>query len=135
MQLGQDAEGHLQVPPEDNRNLAGWYRNSPTPGSPGNAVIDGHVDNMRGRAVFYDLGALHKGLTVEVTRRDHMVAVFTIDAIEVYGKDAFPRQKVYGPTRDPELRVMTCGGGFSKSKGYLGNVVVYAHLTQTRNAG
>ncbi|NUS88393.1 MAG: class F sortase, partial [Streptomyces sp.] len=29
----------------------------------------------------------------------------------------------------PELRVITCGGGYSKSTGYQGNVVAFAHLT------
>ncbi|WP_370085764.1 class F sortase [Streptacidiphilus sp. MAP12-16] len=131
-QLGLDSTGHLQVPPENDRNLAGWYRGGPTPGAVGNALIDGHVDNARGRAVFYDLGALHKGNTIEIDRRDGTVAVFGIDAIEVYDKSTFPDQKVYGPTTGPQLRVITCGGGFSKGRGYLGNVVVYAHLTQER---
>ena len=54
-----------------------------------------------------------------------------MDAIAVYAKDDFPSQKVYGPTNRPELRLITCGGGYTKSTGYLGNsfMVVYAHLT------
>ena len=130
--LGLDATGHLQVPDDTDRNLAGWYRNGPAPGTAGNAIIDGHVDTLQGPAVFYLLGALHKGDTVEIDLRDRRAAVFTVDAIEVYAKDAFPSKRVYGPTRNPQLRVITCGGGYNKASGYLGNVVLYAHLSATR---
>ncbi len=91
--------------------------------------MDGHVDTTRGPAVFYGLGALHKGATVLVTRADRSVAVFSVYAVEVYAKAAFPDQRVYGPTREPELRLLTCGGGYARATGYLGNVVVYARLT------
>jgi hypothetical protein len=130
--LGLDASGHLQVPPDQDRNLAGWYRDGPAPGSAGAAIIDGHVDNWHGPAVFYGLGALHRGDTIEIGRRDRTTAVFRVDAVEVYGKNRFPSRRVYGPTPDPELRVITCGGGYARGSGYLGNVVVYAHLTPPR---
>jgi hypothetical protein len=94
--------------------------------------VAGHVDNADGPAVFYDLGALTKGRTIEVDRRDGSVAVFTVDAVEVYDAGAFPDQKVYGAADRPELRVITCGGGYSKQTGYRGNVVVFAHLTGSR---
>jgi len=119
----------LSVPSDTNRNLAGWFQDGPAPGSAGNAIMLGHVDTFSGPAVFYNLGALHKGQAINVTRSDHSTAVFSIDAIAVYPKDDFPSQKVYGPTTRPELRLITCGGGYTSATGYLGNVVVYAHLT------
>ncbi|WP_329119465.1 class F sortase [Streptomyces sp. NBC_01465] len=128
--LGLDDEGRLTAPPEDDRNLAGWYEDGTTPGATGTAVVAGHVDTHEGPAVFYGLGALKKGNTVDVDRADGTTAVFTIDAIEVYASDDFPDKKVYGRAARPELRLITCGGGFSKAKQeYLGNVVVFAHLT------
>lgn len=128
--LGLDPQGRLQVPDDNDRNLAGWYRDGPAPGTAGNAIIDGHVDTMKGPAVFYLLGSLHKGDTVEIDRGDRRAAVFTIDAIEVYAKDSFPSKRVYDPTHRPELRLITCGAGFDqKHQQYLGNVVVFAHLT------
>jgi sortase (surface protein transpeptidase) len=126
--LGADAAGQLQVPPEDDRNLAGWYQDGTSPGAAGNAIIDGHVDTPRGRAVFYDLGAVHKGATVSVTRADATTAEFSVYGVEVYAKDAFPDARVYGATSRPELRLLTCGGGYTRAGGYLGNVVVYARL-------
>ena len=119
----------LSVPSDTNRNLAGWFQDGPAPGSAGNAIMLGHVDTHSGPAVFYGLGALHKGQEIDVARSDHSTAVFSVDSIAVYPKDAFPSQQVYGATVRPELRLITCGGGYTRATGYLGNVVVYAHLS------
>ena len=131
--LNLDKSRQLQVPSDTNRNLAGWYRGGPAPGTAGNAIMDGHVDTHQGPAVFYNLGSLHKGNVVEVDRKDGTAALFTVDAIEVYEKSSFPSTRVYGPTKDPQLRLITCGGGYNKTSGYLGNVVLYAHLTGSKH--
>ncbi|CAL9580597.1 hypothetical protein SUDANB105_05019 [Streptomyces sp. enrichment culture] len=130
--LGLTPTGSLEVPPSQEKNLAGWYEAGTTPGERGTAIVAGHVDNADGPAVFYGLGALRRGSTVEVDRRDGSVAVFTVDAVEVYRARDFPDEKVYGAARRPELRVITCGGGYSPSTGYQANVVVFAHLTGSR---
>lgn len=130
--LGLTRTGSLDAPPSDRENLAGWYEAGTTPGETGTAIIAGHVDNADGPAVFYSLGALRKGSTIEVDRRDGTVAVFTVDAVEVYEAKHFPDRKVYGAAQRPELRVITCGGGYSRTTGYQGNVVVFAHLTGSR---
>ncbi|WP_037854278.1 class F sortase [Streptomyces sp. NRRL S-340] len=130
--LGLTPSGSLDVPPAADKNLAGWYESGTTPGERGTAIVAGHVDNTQGPAVFYDLGALKKDSVIEVDRRDGGVAVFTVDAIEVYAAKDFPDKKVYGAAERPELRVITCGGGYSRATGYQGNVVVFAHLTGSR---
>ncbi|WP_018530985.1 class F sortase [Streptomyces sp. HmicA12] len=132
MGLGLTPAGSLDVPPPEKKNLAGWYEAGTRPGERGTAVVAGHVDNAVGPAVFYGLGALTRGRTIEIDRRDGSVAVFTVDAVEVYEADAFPDKKVYGATKRPELRVITCGGPYSRRTGYQGNVVVFAHLTGSR---
>ncbi|MFG2315451.1 class F sortase [Streptomyces tendae] len=130
--LGLTGTGSLDVPPAERKNLAGWYEAGTTPGETGTAIVAGHVDNAEGPAVFYRLGALEKGDRIEIDRRDGGIAVFTVDAVEVYAADAFPDEKVYGAADRPELRVITCGGPYSRSTGYQGNVVVFAHLTGSR---
>jgi sortase (surface protein transpeptidase) len=130
--LGLTKSGSLEVPPAERENLAGWYEAGTTPGETGTAIVAGHVDNADGPAVFYDLGALKRGATIEVDRRDGGVAVFTVDAVEVYDAREFPDEKVYGAATRPELRVITCGGGYSRATGYQGNVVVFAHMTGSR---
>jgi len=135
MPLALDSTGRLAAPPEQNRNLAGWYGDGASPGEVGTAVIAGHVDNKQGPAVFYALGALKKGAEVDVDRSDGVTAVFTIDAVEAYDARAFPNDKVYGDAARAELRVITCGAGFDKKHSdYRGNVVVFAHLTAARGA-
>ncbi|MEV6211626.1 class F sortase [Kitasatospora sp. NPDC051914] len=125
-----DAAGNLPAPSADDRNLAGWYRQSAAPGTVGNAVIDGHVDTAKGPAVFYGLGALHRSDTIDIVRADRSTAEFTVDAVEVYPKNAVPGDQVYGDADRPQLRLITCGGTYTKSTGYQGSVVVYAHFSR-----
>ncbi|MEU6285228.1 class F sortase [Streptomyces sp. NPDC047028] len=134
MGLALTPGGSLDVPPPENKNLAGWYEAGTAPGETGTAIVAGHVDNAQGPAVFYDLGALKRGARIEVDREDGTVAVFTVDAVEVYSTRNFPDEKVYGAAKRAELRVITCGGGYTKATGYQGNVVVFAHLTGSRKA-
>ncbi|MEU0298762.1 class F sortase [Streptomyces sp. NPDC006175] len=130
--LGLGADGSLDAPPAEDRNLAGWFEDGTPPGAKGTAIVAGHVDNAAGPAVFYALGSLKKGAGVEIDRGDGRTAVFSVDAVEVYEKDEFPDKRVYGATAQASLRLITCGGGFDPETGYLGNVVAYAHLTEVR---
>ncbi|MFF9062862.1 class F sortase [Streptomyces sp. NPDC014882] len=132
-ELHLDASGALRPPPADAPGLVGWYGGGTPPGSAGTAVTTGHVDLPTGApGVFYGLGSVVKGHTVEVDRADRRTAVFTVDAVEVYDKERFPDDKVYGSSDRAELRVITCGGGYTERTGYQGNVVVYATLTAVR---
>jgi sortase (surface protein transpeptidase) len=126
--VGLDQDGHLATPPDRERNLAGWYQAGVAPGQRGTALLAGHVDTATGPAVFYGLGALHRGDRIDVLREDGGTAWFTVDGVEVYPRTAFPDQRVYGQAADPQLRLITCGGGYRAGEGYQGNVVVYAHL-------
>ncbi|MFG2590589.1 class F sortase [Streptomyces sp. NPDC048438] len=130
--LGLTADGSLDAPPAGNRNLAGWFEGGTPPGAKGTAIVAGHVDNAEGPSVFYGLGSLKKGAGVEIDRGDGSTAVFSVDAVEVYEKDEFPDKRVYGATPHASLRLITCGGGFSRETGYQGNVVAYAHLAEVR---
>jgi hypothetical protein len=50
-----------------------------------------------------------------------------VTEVSRYPKKAFPTTRVYGPTPDPQLRLITCGGVFnSAERSYLDNTVVYA---------
>ncbi|WP_330172508.1 class F sortase [Streptomyces sp. NBC_01498] len=132
MDVGLDPEGWIAAPPPEDANMAGWYQNGVAPGQRGTAVVVGHVDNQAGPAVFYGLGSLRKGEHIEVTRFDERVAVFEIYGVEVFSKNDFPGARVYGDTGHAELRVITCGGGYTKAGGYDGNVVAFARLVETR---
>lgn len=132
MDVGLDDRGWIAAPPPQDPNLAGWFQNGVAPGQRGTSVIVGHVDNQSGPAVFYGLGSVEKGQLVEVPRLDGRTAVFEVYGVEVFSKNDFPGVRVYGDTGQPELRVITCGGGYSKADGYDGNVVVFARMVKTR---
>ncbi|MBO1416340.1 class F sortase [Streptomyces sp. FH025] len=134
-ELGLDADGHLQAPPEGDRNLAGWYRGGASPGQRGTAILAGHVDNRAGPAVFYDLGSLRRGDRIEISRADGATAVYQLYAIEVHDRKDFPDDRVYRQAADAQLRVITCGGTYSEEKGYEGNVVAYGFLAGTTAPG
>ncbi|WP_217145612.1 class F sortase [Streptomyces sp. AC627_RSS907] len=130
--VGLDADGWVGAPPPEDPNLAGWFTGAVSPGEKGTAVVVGHVDNRQGPAVFYGLGALEKGDDVEVHRQDGKTAVFDVYGVEVFAKDDFPGDRVYASKGGPELRVITCGGAYSRQHGYEGNVVVFARLAGVR---
>lgn len=128
--VGLDAAGALRTPPPGKPGAVGWYGDGTAPGSAGTAIATGHLDTPTGDpGVFYDLGALTEGATIEISRADRRTAVFTVRAVELYDRKKFPSKKVYGSSGRPELRLITCGGGYTKRTGYLGNIVVYATLT------
>jgi sortase family protein len=125
--LGVKSDGTLQVP--SSTTVAGWYTGSPRPGTVGSAIIAGHVDSRTGPGIFFWLRTLHRGDRIYVGRADGTMAVFTVTKIRKFAKDEFPTAAVYGPVPDAELRVITCGGIFDRSRGsYLSNVVVFARL-------
>ncbi|KJS62651.1 peptidase C60 [Streptomyces rubellomurinus] len=134
-ELALGPTGQLDAPPPDDKNLVGWYRDGVTPGERGSAVVAGHIDTSKGPAVFLLLSLLLPGNKVEVSRADGTVAVFSVDSVETFAKNAFPDQRVYGKTPDAQLRLITCGGTYDKQKrDYLDNVVVFAHLESSHKA-
>ncbi len=131
--VGLDAAGAVQVPAPDQGRRAGWYNQGPTPGELGPAVLVGHLDSVSGPAVFYDVGTVRAGSTVEIRRADQSTAVFTVDTVERFAKADFPTQRVYGDLNRAELRVITCGGDYDPGRGgYQDNTVLFAHLTGSR---
>jgi hypothetical protein len=135
--LGLNPDGTLQVPPlMAEPSLAAWYTGSPAPGQDGTSVIEGHVDTYKGPSVFFRLGDLRPGDTVDVTLADGIVAIFRITGVRQYPKDSFPTLTVYGDTAYPSLRLITCGGSFDyATRHYLSNTVVFASLISSRHAG
>lgn len=121
-------DGHLAAPGDPA--VAGWWSNGPAPGSPGTAVLVGHVDSLTGPAVFAGLSVLRPGDAIEVDEADGSTVTFTVQALRGYAKDDFPDQLVFGPTPTPSLRLITCGGAYDRSaREYLSNLVVFAEPT------
>ena len=138
LSLGVKPDGTMQVPPlRRTPNAAAWYKYSVTPGQIGTSVIEGHVDNDQGPAVFYRLGALRPGDLVNVRLTDGITAVFRVTGVRQYLKSRFPAKTVYrDATRFAALRLITCGGAFNYATSqYLSSTVVFAFLVTSHQAG
>ncbi|MEU3610446.1 class F sortase [Streptomyces sp. NPDC035033] len=133
LELGLNADGTVEVPSVADADRIGWYGKGVTPGETGPAVLIGHFDTARGPAVLKDVAAVRVGDEVTVTRADGTTAVFRVRELEQVDKDAFPTEKVYGDTRRPELRIITCGGALVDGH-RPDNIILYADLTATRPA-
>jgi Sortase domain len=134
--MGVNADGTIQVPSLETRSgEAGWYKYSVTPGQIGASVIEGHVDSYQGPAVFYRLGALRPGDTIDVTLADGSTAIFRVTGVREYLKSNFPAKTIYGAVDYAALRLITCGGVFDYATGhYLSSTVVFASLISSRPA-
>jgi sortase family protein len=136
LRLGMNADGTIAVPPlTTGADEAAWYKYSATPGQIGAAVIEGHVDSYHGPAVFFRLGALRLGDTIDVTLADGIMAIFRVTGVREYSKAEFPSRMIYGTADYAALRLITCGGSFDSVTGhYLSSTVVFASLTSYRKA-
>ena len=124
---GQNRDGTLEVPTDFARTS--YYTGRPLPGNPGPAIIIGHVDGRRGPAVFHRLRELSPGTEVRIHRADGSVITFVVERSKQVPKNAFPTDEVYGPTPDPTLRLITCGGSFDRRTGhYRDNTIVFLRL-------
>ena len=126
--IGLAPDGTIEVPPDYTR--AGWYHSSPTPGEAGPAIIVGHLDNIKGQAVFWRLKELTPGQMIEVVREDGSTAKFIVEKLkQVPQDDSFPTEEVYGNTDKAALRLITCSGTFNHlTQRYSDNTVVFASL-------
>jgi Sortase domain len=123
--LGLKPDHTLEVP--RGWGDTGWYTGGPEPGEQGPAVIAGHVDSTSGPAVFYRLGRLRRGATIDIRRADRSMVRFRVEGVERWPKDRFPTRRVYRRTARSTLRLITCGGSFDTATGhYTDNVIVYA---------
>ena len=136
LHLGDAPDGTMAVPDLDtSAGEAAWYKYSATPGQIGPSVIEGHVDSYRGPAVFFRLGALRPGDTVDVRLADGTTAIFRVTGVRQYPKATYPAKDIYGKTNYAALRLITCGGAFDYATGhYLSSIIVYASLISSRPA-
>jgi hypothetical protein len=111
--------------------VVAWYRQSARPGESGNVVMGGHVDYWTvGPAVFSGLGTLAEGEEIKVTDAAGNAYTYSVEWARAYPvADLTPGQlrEIVGPTEEPSLTLITCGGVFDRHRGeYLMRLVVRA---------
>ncbi|MHB1906939.1 MAG: sortase domain-containing protein [Acidimicrobiales bacterium] len=125
--LGLQSDGQVMVP--TTVHTVGWFRDGPTPGVVGSAVILGHVDSYRGPGIFFELKTMRTGDVIRVTLADHVVLTFVVTRVVQFAKTHFPDRLVYGPHGTRSLNLVTCGGVFNHATGsYESNVVVFSTM-------
>jgi hypothetical protein len=97
-------------PVSNTPGVAGWWKGGPGQVRVGPAVIMGHVRWNTGPAVFSRLHTLQRGGEILIDRADGSTARFVMTRQGKYRKVAFPSDRVYYPTLEPELRLVTCRG-------------------------
>jgi sortase (surface protein transpeptidase) len=125
--LGLLPDHEVMVP--TNTHTVGWYRDGPTPGQMGSAVILGHVDSYQGPGTFFYLKDLKAGDPITLDLANGAVTHFVVTKVVQYAKTSFPDRLVYGSHGFRALQLVTCGGTFDHATGhYESNVVVFSRL-------
>ncbi|HEV8666322.1 MAG TPA: class F sortase, partial [Candidatus Paceibacterota bacterium] len=107
-----------------------WYSPGPKPGQPGNAVIDGHVNNaLTTSGVFQHLSQIALGDTVTVVSASGTQMNFTVSSIQEYPADSAPEASIFAVSGTPGVVLITCDGQWVPSaKSFDKRLVVFATL-------
>jgi LPXTG-site transpeptidase (sortase) family protein len=109
---GLDASRNM-LTPKDFHDVA-WYNLGPTPGQPGNALMNGHVDWWTGSAVFTRLSELRTGDMLIVVRGDNTRLSFRVTGRRVVTAGARVAS-LFAPSRVSSLTLITCTGAWDPS--------------------
>lgn len=125
-------DGSVQVPPTSAPELTGWFALHPRPGDIGSAVLISHVDGDGRLGSGHDINKMKAGDKIYVARADGSTVTFAVTKVATYTKDNFPSRTIYGPTKGPELRWISCTGPFDKAtRQYKDNIVAFAKLVKS----
>jgi hypothetical protein len=125
-QVGVDATNTMETPTDPFD--VGWYKLGARPGQPGNAVVAGHVDYANiGPTVFWDVRLLKPGAEIVVTDDAGLRWRFVVQTVESYPVEQFPGVRVFGPTDQANLNLISCVGDFDRATAsYNQRVVIYS---------
>jgi LPXTG-site transpeptidase (sortase) family protein len=111
--LGEDDGGAMQAPIDPD--TVGWYSLGIGIGTPGNALLDGHVDWGGRLRVFGWLGQLAPGDTVQITDTAGNVLSYSVTWTRLYDANIAPVDQIFEQTGDEQVTLITCGGAFDQS--------------------
>jgi hypothetical protein len=108
-------------------STVGWYDRGPSPGEPGDAVIDGHYGLPNDPAVFRNLHALSAGDLIVVIWPDSRHVTFRVTSSVVVASDARAPAGLFARTGSPRLSLITCGGAWRQDQAtYTHRLIVTA---------
>lgn len=122
--LGLDRSGAMDTP--HNIWNVGWYRRGPSPGAPGDAVIDGHVGLPGSPLVFAHLATLKIGADVVVVLADGTRSRFRVSGLRSLPANSRPKD-LFSRAGGPRLSLITCTGKYDGgSQTYADRLIVDA---------
>lgn len=125
--LGVKPNGVLEAP--TNVNDVGWYKGSSKPGENGTVLLDGHVHGPTKQGVFYRLGNLKAGDTIEIERGDGKLFVYKVVTSESVDQDKVDMAKALSSIEPgkPGLNLITCTSRYDiNTNKYEQRLIVYA---------
>jgi LPXTG-site transpeptidase (sortase) family protein len=116
-------DGAYDVPLWD----VGHHEDTPNPGAPGNAVLDGHLETIRAGHVFAHLKDLSAGDAVYTYTATQRLTWAVRETLTVPNTD----RQFLGPSPGRRLTLYTCTGTFNPiARDYSHRLVVVAELSQ-----
>lgn len=113
--VGITHDNKIAVP--TNFTDVGWYKKSAMPGSVGNVIMDGHVNNgLAFPAVFSRLEDLTAGDSIFITMSDGAVIEYTMRESASYSKDEKNIGRLLVNKQEKLLRLITCTGTWLPSQ-------------------
>ena len=130
-QVGTNAAGNVGTP--HTFGDVAWYMLGPKPGEPGNAIIDGHVNNALTTAgVFEHLSDLKMGDAVILSDGTGRTLVYTVTKVKKYSDTNAPLPDIFSTSGPSQLVLITCDGQWLDSAhSFDQRLVVYASLTNS----
>ncbi|MEA4969341.1 MAG: class F sortase [Candidatus Pelethousia sp.] len=100
----------------DSEKVAAWLEEGPSPGEPGNAIINGHIRWKKVAGVFSVLSDMAPGEKMAVTYDDGSVTYFAVASVDVFTIDDWPAW-VMEQSGDTRMTLITCHGEWNSSQG------------------
>jgi len=122
--IGVDSSGAMDAP--HNIWDVGWYRGGPSPGAPGDAVIDGHLGLPGWPLVFSGLARVAIGDDVVVVLADGTRNRFNVTSLQSWPATSHPTG-LFSADGEPRLSLITCTGAYERaSQTYADRLIVEA---------
>lgn len=121
--------GEMQTPKDELE--VSWYKETGSPGEPEtNMVFAGHLNWYNTpEAVFHNIDELEEDDEIVVTAEDGTEYTYVVKWVELIETADADMEAIVGPTEEPSLTLITCGGEWDSAAGqYKQRTVVRAEL-------
>lgn len=117
--VGRIEEGDRkgQMDTVEDADLSAWYKDGPSPGEVGNALLNGHksLNGKIGR--FSVLWSMEKGDLIAIALDTGAVHYFAVTSVDFYPYNDVPKEVMDMESETPRITLITCYGEFDSKIG------------------